>query len=185
MKKPLTDAQKDEFLKLLKNRFDKNKHRHPNLDWQNIQTKLNSECEKLKSLFAMELSGGEPDVIEFSTKNNEFIFIDCSKESPIGRRSLCYDKEALASRKQHKPAGSAMEMAKKMGVDILTESEYRELQKFEKFDTKTSSWIQTPNEIRQLDGALFCDYRYETVFLYHNGAESYYAARGFRAKIVI
>lgn len=154
--------------------------RHKDLDWAKVQAKLEKVPVKLWSLEEMEISGGEPDVIGFDKKNNEFIFCDCSEESPKGRRSICYDGEALNSRKEHKPKNSAIDMAAEMGIEILDEDQYRELQKLGNFDTKTSSWIKTPPEIRKLGGALFCDRRYNTVFAYHNGAESYYAVRGFR-----
>ena len=170
----------DELMKVLSDRFEKNMNRHKGIDWQKVQAKLQANPEKLASLDEMELTGGEPDVIGQDKKTGEYIFYDCSAESPKERRSLCYDHEALESRKEHKPKNSAMEMAADMGIEILTEDEYRELQKFGNFDTKTSSWVKTPTEIRKLGGAIFCDRRYDHVFTYHNGAESYYAARGFR-----
>lgn len=185
MKKELTAKAKDELLKTLKNRFEKNPERHKGIDWEKVQSKLQSNPEKLWSINEMEKTGGEPDVISFDKKSNEYIFADCAAESPSGRRSLCHDREALDKRKENKPKGSAMEMAKAMGVEMMTEEQYRSLQKLGKFDLKTSSWVVTPPEIRKEGGAVFCDRRYNTVFLYHNGAESYYAARGFRAVIKI
>jgi hypothetical protein len=176
----LSSQQQEELLKTLKLRFDKNTHRHKGVDWKKVQARLETYPQKLWSLYQMEESGGEPDVADYDKATGEFIFYDCSAESPKGRRSLCYDDEALASRKEHKPEGSAMDMAKAMGIELLSEEQYRALQQMESFDTKTSSWIQTPAPIRKLGGALFCDRRYNTVFVYHNGAESYYAARGFR-----
>lgn len=182
-KNKLSAEQSTELLKTLKTRFEKNMKRHKGIEWTKVQAKLEAKPEKLWSLEEMELSGGEPDVIGFDKKSGEFIFFDCSEESPKGRRSFCYDYEALASRKEHKPKNSALGMADEMGVEILTEEEYRELQKLGEFDTKTSSWVKTPKEIRELGGALFCDRRFNTVFVYHNGAESYYAARAFRASL--
>ena len=170
----------DELLGVLRSRFEKNVGRHKGIEWAKVSTKLERNTKKLRSLAEMERTGGEPDVVGFDKKTGEYLFCDCSLESPEGRRSLCYDKESLDSRKEHKPKGSAMEMAKTMGVEILTEEQYRELQKLGNFDTKTSSWLKTPPEIRKLDGAIFADYRYNHVFVYHNGAESYYASRGFR-----
>ena len=158
-------------------------NRHKGLDWSNVQSRLQAKPEKLWSLDEMEFSGGEPDVVGYDKKTGEFIFYDCAAESPKGRRSICYDAEALASRKEHKPKDSALEMAASMGIKILTEEEYRELQELGEFDTKTSSWVQTPDAIRERGGALFCDRRYDHVFVYHNGAESYYAARGFRGSL--
>ena len=184
-KKSLSSTQRDELLATLKTRFEKNKDRHKGLDWQKIESKLKSAPAKLWSLNEMEQSGGEPDVVVFDNNKNEVTFIDCSAESPKGRRSICYDREALESRKQHKPKNSAEGMAEEMGIELLTEQQYRELQKLGNFDTKTSSWVKTPEDIRKLGGALFCDKRYNTVFLYHNGAESYYAARGFRGALKI
>jgi hypothetical protein len=169
----------ENLLKILKERFTKNMNRHSGLDWNKIKEKLESNKAKLWSLSEMERTGGEPDVVGIEN-SGEYLFCDCSAESPKGRRSLCYDKEALDSRKENKPAGNAIDLAEEMGIEILTEEQYRELQKFGNFDLKTSSWIKTPAEIRKLGGALFCDRRYNTVFVYHNGAESYYAARGFR-----
>jgi hypothetical protein len=180
MKKKLSPQQQEELFKTLKARFEKNVNRHKGINWAEVKTKMEANAEKLWSLNEMEQTGGEPDVIGYDKKTGEYIFVDCSAESPKGRRSLCYDDEALASRKEHKPDGSAMEMAASMGIEILSEEQYRELQQLGAFDIKTSSWVQTPAAIRKLGGALFCDCRYDTVFLYHNGAESYYAARGFR-----
>lgn len=179
-KKKLLPKQADELLETLKARFDKNKDRHKGVDWVKVQAKLAANPDKLSSLAEMESTGGEPDVVGYDKESGEFIFYDCSPESPAGRRSLCYDHEALVSRKEHKPKNSAVAMAETMGIELLAEAEYRELQKLGKFDTKTSSWVKTPTEIRKLGGAIFCDRRYDTVFMYHNGAESYYAARGFR-----
>lgn len=179
-KKKLSADQSKELLKILKTRFEKNMKHHKDLDWDKVQAKLEKHPEKLWSLEEMEITGGEPDVIGFDKKKNEFIFCDCSEESPKERRSLCYDRSALNSRKEHKPKNSALDLAEEIGIEILDEEQYRELQKLGNFDLKTSSWIKTPPEIRKLGGALFCDRRYDTVFVYHNGAESYYAARGFR-----
>ncbi|MBP7282497.1 MAG: DUF4256 domain-containing protein [Leptospiraceae bacterium] len=184
-KKKLSTKESEELLKTLKARFEKNKKRHKDLDWAKVQTKLEANTDKLWSLNEMEKTGGEPDVVGFDKKTGEYLFYDCSPESPKDRRSLCFDREALDSRKENKPKDSAMDMATAMGIEILTEEEYRELQKLGNFDLKTSSWIQTPSNIRKLGGALFCDRRYDTVFLYHNGAESYYAARGFRGSVRI
>lgn len=170
--------EREQLLQTLKARFEKNMHRHKNVKWADVESRLSGNDDALKSLAAMEESGGEPDVIGMDKKG--VVFCDCAAQSPAGRRSLCYDREALDSRKQNKPAGSAEEMAAKMGVEIMSEEEYRALQELEEFDTKTSSWIKTPNEVRSLGGALFCDRRFNKVFVYHNGAESYYAARGFR-----
>jgi hypothetical protein len=178
--KKLTREEQEEMLHILKKRFESNMKRHKGLVWASIQTQLTSKPEKLWSLQAMEATGGEPDVIAFDKKTNEYIFCDCSAESPAGRRSLCYDDEALQARKENKPKGSALQLATTMGIELLDESEYRSLQKVGPFDAKTSSWIKTPQSIRALGGGLFCDYRYGQVFTYHNGAESYYAARGFR-----
>jgi hypothetical protein len=169
----------------LKNRFEKNMHRHKGLEWNKVQAKLEANPGKLWSLNEMEDTGGEPDVVELDKNTGEYIFYDCSAESPKGRRSLCYDHEALESRKEHKPKNSAMQIATEMGIQLLTEDEYRQLQKTGKYDTKTSSWVITSAEIRELGGALFCDRRYNHVFTYHNGAESYYAARGFRGSLRI
>lgn len=183
-KNKLSAAQQKAILSILKARFDKNSHRHKGMDWAAVQARLESNTEKLWSLNAMEETGGEPDVVEQDKKTGAYIFYDCSAESPKGRRSICYDHEALEKRKEHKPENSAMEMAKEMGIELLTEEQYRQLQSLQKagenLDTKTSSWIKTPDTIRKLGGALFCDCRYNTVFLYHNGADSYYGARGFR-----
>lgn len=179
----MTQEQGLELLKTLKDRFEKNMKRHKGLEWAKIQEKLEAQPEKAASLNAMESTGGEPDVVGQDKKTGEIIFYDCSAESPKGRRSLCYDREALESRKAHKPNDSAMDMAAAMGIEILTEEEYRELQELGEFDTKTSSWVMTPPEIRELGGALFCDRRYNTVFVYHNGADSYYGARGFRGSL--
>jgi hypothetical protein len=171
------------LLSALKVRFEKNMNRHPNVEWAKLQTKLEANPEKLWSLNEMERTGGEPDVVGYDAKADEYTFVDCSAESPKGRRSVCYDREALESRKEHKPKNNAIDMAAAMGIELLTEAQYRELQKLGAFDTKTSSWVKTPSEIRKLGGALFCDRRYNTVFVYHNGAESYYAARGFRGSL--
>ena len=179
----LSPEQREELLGALKARFEKNMNRHQNLEWAEVQARLEAKPEKLWSLGEMERTGGEPDVVAFDKNTGEYIFYDCSAESPKGRRSVCYDREALDSRKEHKPANSAMNMAAAMGIELLTEEQYRELQKLGNFDTKTSSWVKTPSDIRKLGGALFCDRRYNTVFLYHNGAESYYAARGFRGSL--
>ena len=181
--KKLSSEQREELLRALKARFEKNINRHKGLEWAKIQTKLEANVEKLWSLNEMERTGGEPDVVGHDKKTGEYIFYDCSAESPKGRRSVCYDGEALRSRKEHKPQNSAMDLAADMGVEILTEEQYRELQKLGDFDTKTSSWVKTPSEIRNLGGALFCDRRYNHVFLSHNGAESYYAARAFRGSL--
>lgn len=179
----MTGKQGEELLGLLKARFESNMRRHKALEWKNIEAKLKAAPRKLWSLNEMEITGGEPDVVAYDKKAGEYLFYDCSAESPKGRRSLCYDREALESRKEHKPGGNAIDLAAAMGVELLTEDEYRELQKLGEFDTKTSSWVKTPPAIRKLGGALFCDRRYNTVFVYHNGAESYYAARGFRASL--
>lgn len=182
-KKKLSPKECEELLSTLKARFEKNKNRHKGIEWVAVQAKLNASIEKLWSLNAMETTGGEPDVVAYDKKTGEYIFYDCSAESPKDRRSICYDHEALEKRKEHKPADSAINMAADMGIELLTEAQYRELQQSGKFDTKTSSWIITPPAIRKLGGALFCDRRYDTVFVYHNGAESYYAARGFRGSL--
>jgi hypothetical protein len=178
--KNLSPEQRSTLISVLKDRFDKNPNRHKNLEWANVQAKLEANPGKLWSLNEMERTGGEPDVIGYNTNTNEYLFYDCSAESPKDRRSVCYDREALESRKENKPKNSAVTMASEMGIELLTEEQYRELQQFGNFDTKTSSWIKTPAEIRKLGGAIFADFRYGTVFVYHNGAESYYAARGFR-----
>ncbi|MES2558279.1 MAG: DUF4256 domain-containing protein [Bacteroidota bacterium] len=182
-KKKLPSERYDALLKELKVRFDKNMNRHKGIDWDKVQAKLEKNPSKMWSLNEMEITDGEPDVVGYDKKTGDYIFYDCSAESPKGRRSICYDHQALESRKEHKPANSAMEMASDMGIEILTEEQYKELQQIGKFDTKTSSWVKTPAAIRKLGGALFCDYRYATVFTYHNGAESYYAARGFRGSL--
>jgi hypothetical protein len=182
-KKKLSSEQREELLKLLKTRFEKNMKRHKDLEWTKVQARLQANSEKLWSLNEMERTGGEPDVVGHDKKPGEYIFYDCSTESPKARRSLCYDRQALDSRKEHKPENSAMDMATSIGIEILTEEQYRELQKFGNFDTKTSSWIMTPPDIRKLGGAIFADFRYGNVFVYHNGAESYYAARGFRGSL--
>ena len=182
-KKELAPEQQKELLSALKARFEKNMNRHKSLEWVKVQAKLESSPEKLWSLKEMERTGGEPDVVGHDKKTGESIFFDCSAESPKGRRSLCYDGEALESRKKHKPDNSALEMAAAMGIELLTEEQYRELQKLGNFDKKTSNWVKTPADIRKLGGAIFADYRYGHIFVYHNGAESYYAARGFRGSL--
>jgi Protein of unknown function (DUF4256) len=184
-KKKLSPEQRDELLRALKARFEKNMNRHKGLEWADVQVRLDPPAggEKLWSLNEMEITGGEPDVVGHDKKTGEYIFYDCSAESPKGRRSFCYDHEALESRKEHKPKNSAVERAAEMGIEILTEEQYRGLQKLGKFDTKTSSWIKTPSDIRKLGGAIFADWRYGHVFVYHNGAESYYAARAFRGSL--
>lgn len=182
-KKKLSAAQRNELITVLKLRFEKNMNRHKGIQWAEVQAKLETGTEKLWSLNEMESTGGEPDVVAYDKKTGEFIFYDCSAESPKGRRSICYDHEALEARKEHKPENSAVEMAADMGIELLTEEQYRQLQQAGNFDTKTSSWIITPAAVRKLGGALFCDRRYNTVFVYHNGAESYYAARGFRGSL--
>ncbi len=182
-KKELSPKQREELLKALKTRFEKNMNRHKGLEWAKVQVKLEANSEKLWSLNEMERTGGEPDVVGHDKKTGEYIFYDCSAESPQGRRSVCYDREALESRKEHKPENNATDMAAAMGIDMLTEEQYRGFQELGNFDTKTSSWVKTPSDIRELGGALFCDRRYDTVFVYHNGAESYYAARGFRGSL--
>ncbi len=184
-KKELSLEQREEILGILKARFEKNMNRHKELEWDKVQAKLETNTEKLWSLNEMETTGGEPDVVDYDKEKDEYIFYDCSAESPKGRRSVCYDREALESRKNHKPENNAIDMADDMGIEILTEEQYRELQKLGNFDTKTSSWVITPDNIRKLGGAIFCDRRYDTVFVYHNGAESYYAARGFRGSLRI
>lgn len=182
-KKKLSQQQSEELLQTLKTRFEKNMSRHKGIEWAKVQGKLEVNPGKLWSLDDMETTGGEPDVVGYDKKTDEYIFYDCSVESPKDRRSLCYDRQALDSRKEHKPKDSAMDLATAMGIEILTEEQYRELQQLGNFDLKTSSWVKTPADIRKLGGALFCDRRYNTVFLYHNGAESYYAARGFRGAL--
>lgn len=179
-KEDILPEQREELLKTLKTRFEKNMPRHKGLEWAKIETKLIANPEKLWSLNEMEITNGEPDVVGYDKKSDEYVFYDCSAESPKGRRSVCYDTEALESRKQHKPKNSALGMAAAMGIEILTEAQYRELQQLGEFDKKTSSWVKTPSDIRELGGALFCDRRFGHVFLYHNGAESYYGVRGFR-----
>jgi hypothetical protein len=179
----LSAKQREELLSTLKTRFDNNRNRHTGLEWAAVGEKLKANAEKLWSLNEMERTGGEPDVVGRDEKTGEYIFYDCSAQSPEGRRNLCYDREALDARKEHKPKNSAMDVANAMGIEMLTEEEYRELQKFRAVDTKTSSWVRTPTAIRKLGGALFCDRRYDTVFVYHNGAESYYAGRGFRGSL--
>lgn len=184
-KKNLSPKEGEELLKILKARFEKNMTRHKGIEWTKVEANLKKSNDKLWSLSEMEKTGGEPDVVGYDKKTGEYIFYDCSTESPNGRRSLCYDAEALTSRKENKPKDSAINMASKMGMELLTEEQYRELQKLGEFDLKTSSWVKTPAEIRKLGGAIFCDRRYDRVFTYHNGAESYYAARGFRSMLTV
>ena len=184
-KKQSSPQQREELLRAWKARFEKNMNRHKGLEWAKVQAKLEANIEKLWSLHEMERTGGEPDVVGHDKKTGEYIFYDCSAESPKGRRSLCYDRKALESRKEHKPKNSAIDLASAMGVELLTEKQYRELQELGEFDTKTSSWVKTPSDIRKLGGALFCDRRFGHVFVYHNGAESYYAARGLRGLLRI
>ena len=184
-KKELSSKQRDELLRALKARFEKNMNRHKGLEWAKVQAKLEANAVKLWSLNEMERTGGEPDVIGQDKKTGEYIFYDCSAETPKGRRSVCYDREALESRKEHKPKNNAIDVAAAMGIQLLTEEQYRELQKLGDFDTKTSSWVKTPPDIRKRGGALFCDRRYDHVFVYHNGAESYYAARAFRGRLSV
>ncbi|QOS76897.1 DUF4256 domain-containing protein [Paenibacillus sp. JNUCC31] len=179
----LSPEQREGLLQTLKARFEKNMNRHPDMEWASLQAKLEAQPEKLWSLHEMERTGGEPDVVHYDSKADEYTFVDCSAESPKGRRSICYDHEALESRKEHKPQNSAVGMAADMGIELLTEEQYRELQKLGNYDLKTSSWVTTPATIRKLGGAIFCDRRYDTVFVYHNGAESYYGARGFRGSL--
>ena len=181
--KSINVKQCEELLKILKARFEKNMNRHKGLEWAKIQPKLEANSDKLWSLNEMERTGGEPDVVGYDNKTGELIFYDCSAESPKGRRSVCYDREGQESRKEHKPKDNAIDMAAAMGIELLTEAQYRELQQLGNFDTKTSSWVKTPSNIRKLGGALFCDRRYDYVFVYHNGAQSYYAARGFRGSL--
>lgn len=183
--KELLPELREELLKTLKARFDKNMNRHKGIAWVEVQAKLEANLEKLWSFNEMEITGGEPDVVGYDKNTEEYLIYDCSSESPKGRRSVCYDREALESRKENKPANNAIDMANDMGIEILTEEQYRELQKLGNFDSKTSSWVKTPDHIRKLGGAIFCDRRYDTVFVYHNGAESYYAARGFRGSLRI
>jgi hypothetical protein len=182
-KKQLPAKQRDELLSTLKTRFEKNINRHKGIEWSKVQARLEANTEKIWSLNEMERTGGEPDVVGYDKKKGEYIFYDCSTESPNGRRSVCYDHEALEKRKEHKPADSAMNMAEDMGIELLSEEQYRELQQLGSFDLKTSSWVLTPAPIRKLGGAIFCDRRYNQVFMYHNGAESYYGARGFRGAL--
>ncbi|GAC1636652.1 MAG: DUF4256 domain-containing protein [Candidatus Acidiferrum sp.] len=184
-KRELSSEQRKELLRVLKARFEENMKRHEGVEWAKVQARLEASAEKLWSLGEMERTGGEPDVVGQDKKTGEYIFYDCSAESPRGRRSFCYDREALESRKENKPKNNAAEMASAMGIELLTEEQYRELQKLGPFDEKTSSWVKTPSEIRKLGGALFCDRRFNTVFTYHNGAESYYAARGFRGLLKV
>ena len=184
-KKDLSLEQRQELLRILKARFEKNMNRHKGLEWAQVQAKLEANARKQWSLNEMERTGGEPDVVRHDKKTGEYVFYDCSAESPQGRRSVCYDREALESRKEYKPQDNAIDMAAAMSIELLTEEQYRVLQKLGKFDTKTSSWVKTPSDIRKLGGALFCDRRYDTVFVYHNGAESYYAARGFRGSLTV
>lgn len=184
-KMELSPEQREGLLQALKARFEKNMNRHKDLKWADVQVKLEANPEKMWSLNEMEMTGGEPDVVAHDNRTGEYIFYDCSAESPKGRRSVCYDREALESRKEHKPKNNAIDMAADMGIELLTEEQYRELQKLGSFDMKTSSWVQTPVSIRKLGGAIFCDRRYDTVFVYHNGAESYYAARGFRGSLKV
>lgn len=181
----LLPQEREDLLNVLKNRFEKNMNRHKGLEWDDVQATLHAKPQKLWSLHQMEVTGGEPDVIGYDNQTNQYIFYDCSPESPKGRRSVCYDEDARESRKEHKPKNSALGMAAEMGIDILTEAQYRELQQFGKFDTKTSSWLKTPSDIRELGGAIFGDWRFGHVFVYHNGAESYYGARGFRGSLRI
>ncbi|MGD0758603.1 MAG: DUF4256 domain-containing protein [Candidatus Sulfotelmatobacter sp.] len=182
-KKELTRGQREQLLRALKVRFEKNMDRHPGLEWAKVQARLDANAEKLWSLSEMEQTGGEPDVVDQDKKTGEYIFYDCAAESPKGRRSFCYDREALDSRKENKPKDNAVDAAAAMGIELLTEEQYRKLQSFGEFDTKTSSWLRTPSKIRELGGALFCDRRFDTVFVYHNGADSYFAARGFRGSL--
>ena len=181
----MTLEQSSTLLKTLKDRFEKNTNRHSGIEWSKVQAKLEANSDKLWTLHEMERTGGEPDVVGYDKKTNEYLFYDCSPESPTGRRSFCYDRQALDSRKENKPKDCAIDMAATIGIEILTEEQYRELQQLGNFDTKTSSWIKTPAEIRKLGGAIFCDRRYDKVFVYHNGAESYYAARGFRGLLKV
>ncbi|MEI6880222.1 MAG: DUF4256 domain-containing protein [Bacteroidota bacterium] len=181
----ITIKQKEELFMILRQRFEKNMSRHEGISWSDVKAKLELNRAKLYPLFMMEISGGEPDVIDYDAKSSEYVFCDCSPESPKGRRSLCYDREALNARKENKPQNSAIDMATEMGIQILNEAQYRKLQQFGSFDTKTSSWIETPTSVRKLGGAVFADYRYGQVFVYHNGAESYYASRGFRGIILV
>jgi len=184
-KPQLSAEQQEELIKTLKTRFEKNPNRHKNIQWEDVQKKLESNPEKLWSLNEMERTEGEPDVVSFDENTKEYLFFDCSAESPKGRRSFCYDRKALDSRKENKPKNSVIDLADEFGIEILDEEQYRELQTLGNFDLKTSSWVKTPEDIRKLGGAVFCDKRYNTVFLYHNGAESYYAARGFRGVLKV
>jgi hypothetical protein len=184
-KESFSPEQREVLLKVLKSRFEKHMHRHQGLEWAKVQSRLGANPEKLWSLHAMETTGGEPDIISHDKKTGEYVFFDCSKESPKGRRSICYDREALESRKEHPPENNAVDLAAAMGIELLTEEQYRELQKLGDFDTTTSSWLKTPSAIRKLGGAIFADYRYGHVFVYHNGAQSYYAARGYRGSLRI
>lgn len=184
-KKELTSSQREQLLKTLKTRFEKNMHRHKGIEWSKVQARLEAHTEKLWSLNEMENTGGEPDVAGYDNKTGEFVFFDCSAESPKDRRSVCYDREGLESRKEHRPANNAVDMAAAIGIELLTEEQYRELQKLGTFDIKTSSWVKTPPGIRDLGGALFCDRRYDHVFTYHNGAQSYYTARAFRGSLKV
>jgi hypothetical protein len=184
-RKTLSPNELEELLRVLKARFEKNMNRHQGLEWAKVQARLETNTDKLSSLYEMERTGGEPDVVGQDKETGKYLFFDCSVESPQGRRSVCYDREALEGRKEHKPKNSAVDMAAAMGIEILTEEQYRELQTFGHFDTRTSSWVKTPSDIRKLGGAIFCDRRYNHVFVYHNGAESYYAARGFRGSLKV
>jgi hypothetical protein len=184
-KKKLSQEQREDLIAVLKKRFEKNINRHNRIEWTKVQAKLEMNADKLWSLHEMERTEGEPDLVGYDKKTDEYIFYDCSAESPKGRRSICYDAEALDSRKEHKPENNALDMAASMGIELLTEEQYRDLQKLGEFDLKTSSWVKTPTSIRKLGGALFCDRRYDTVFVYHNGASSYYAARGFRGWVKV
>jgi len=179
----LNSEQTEELLNILQTRFEKNMQRHQGIEWVKIQERLKSNADKLWSINEMDITGGEPDIVGYDQNTDEFIFMDCSVESPVGRRSICYDREGLESRKENRPQNNAIDMATEMGIEILSEEQYRALQKLGKFDAKTSSWIKTPDEIRKLGGALFSDFRYGTVFVYHNGAQSYYAARAFRGSL--
>lgn len=183
--KKLSIAASDELLKILKSRFEKNIHRHKNIEWSKVETKLKSNSDTLWYLNEMEKTGGEPDVIGFDEKSGKYVFCDCSAESPIGRRNVCYDREAQESRKEHAPKNNAIDMAASLGIELLDEEQYRQLQKLGEFDRKTSSWVKTPDKIRKLGGAIFCDRRYDQIFTYHNGAQSYYAARGFRGLLKV
>lgn len=184
-KKALTNEQQEQLIATLKDRFEQHMERHPNIAWENVQAKLEAKPEQLRSLNEMERTEGEPDVVAYHHDTDTYTFMDCSSESPKGRRSICYDQEALDARKKNKPEDSAMNMAAKMGIEILSEVEYRSLQQLGNFDLKTSSWVLTPPEIRKLGGAIFCDRRFDTVFMYHNGADSYYGARGFRGSLTV